>query len=261
MELPLISNTIGVKISLLLAASLFGYVLVLKTGMLTRWGAIYAIGLGLLLYLAGGWIWLLAAFTFLVLSSLWTRWPGRTRKESRTRKAVQVAANGFIPALGAIISLVGYHDTGFAVMAGGFCAVAADTWATEWGKGFGGNPLSLRTFRVTTKGESGAISLMGTLASIAGAASVAIVFYFGINLPTDQCTRLVIAGFAGGIVDSFAGAWLQAFWKDRTGKIHEEKQDAEVDAVLVRGVPWINNDVVNGIAALSGAIVAIFLLN
>ncbi|MBD3167549.1 DUF92 domain-containing protein, partial [bacterium] len=198
---------------------------------------------------------------FFVLAGIWTRWPGGARDEKRRRNARQVLANGGVAGLGAMLALLGFQESGTMVMAGTFAAAAADTWATEWGRAFGGAPLSLRTGKRTEPGVSGAVSLTGTVASLLGAASVATALWSVQLLTIFPVILITAAGFIGAAADSIAGARLQAVWQMPDGGTTEHGSKAGDDAVMVRGVRWIDNDVVNGIATATGAISAVLLIN
>lgn len=245
---------------LIAAAGAFGLFSIVWLGLFTVARAFAAGVLAVLLYAAWELPGLYPALAFLFLGSLWTLWPGGARGKKRRRVAVQVLANGSVAGLAALGQLLLPHPAWVFVMTGSFAAVAADTWSTEWGRAFGGRPLCLRRLKRVDPGESGAVSAAGFLASLAGAGSVALAAIVGDLVPVRSIPLILLAGFAGSLVDSLAGAWLQARWRDREGKITEERRDAGLPRPL-RGVRWIDNNTVNLIAAITGALVAFAFRN
>lgn len=51
-------------------------------------------------------------------------------------------------------------------------AATSDTWATEIGRRYGGKPFQLRQISKDEIGRSGAMTFIGTLASLAGSSSL-----------------------------------------------------------------------------------------
>ncbi len=234
----------------------FGSLLALGK-LLTIPGALLASLMAVCLWIAGGFGWIIPALVFLMLSSLWTRWPGGSKRIRRNSR--QVLANGLVAIAGSIIAIIGYKETGVIIMTGAFAAAAADTWSTEWGKTFGGKPVSLRSFKKVEPGVSGAVSKVGTIASVFGSGSVVIAGYFAEIIDRVYLVPLIIAGVLGGVGDSLAGAFAQAIWRDRQGRLTEEKT-GKSEYKLERGISWIDNNIVNLIATIIGALSALFLV-
>jgi uncharacterized protein (TIGR00297 family) len=148
--------------------------------------------------------------------------------------------------------------------AGAMAAVNADTWATELGV------LSTRTPRLITSGRriergiSGGITVMGTMASLAGALLIALLT--GLFNPLSELikTLLVIgaAGLAGSLFDSLLGATLQAVYfcpRCAVETEHYPIHHCGHHTTLSRGQKWMNNDGVNLVCSMFGAVVAIGL--
>jgi uncharacterized protein (TIGR00297 family) len=247
--------------------NLFFAFLVLAAGILLfmalRWltivGALAAASMAILLVAAWGYAALAPALTFLVFSSLWTRWPGGVKGRARRRNLFQVLANGLPAALFAIVEIVHHDSLWVLMMSASFAAAAADTWSTEWGRPLGGYPVSLRPLRIASPGDSGAISAVGTLASMVGAASIALSAKAAGFLDNCDTWTVLYAGLIGGIADSLAGAWIQGQWISASGKHTEDRRDAGSNGQLVRGIAWVDNNVVNLIATGTGALVALLM--
>lgn len=144
-----------------------------------------------------------------------------SRKHS-TRNERQVLANGGVAAVAALLG----SWPGFA---GALAAANADTWATEIGGRSSTDPRLITTWQRVPAGTDGGMTLVGTLGGVAGAALIAGVSYVVGN---PAFTMLTTAGVFGMLLDSLLGASLQ-------GKVR-----------------WIDNDAVNLVATLAGAVCA-----
>jgi uncharacterized protein (TIGR00297 family) len=170
----------------------------------------------------------------------------------------QVVANGGAAALAAASFMIFDTDLPLYAMIGAFAAASADTWSTEWGRSFGGRPYSLRELAYVSPGDSGAISAVGTVASIAGAASVVLAASMTNLVEWSLVLPLIAAGFLGGVADSIFGAWLQGVWQGESGEKIEH--EAGHGGPMLRGVRWMDNDGVNMLATLCGAGLAVVMI-
>ncbi|GAC1443707.1 MAG: DUF92 domain-containing protein [Vulcanimicrobiaceae bacterium] len=189
------------------------------------------------------------------------------------RDGAQVLANGGVAAVCALVAL--WVDARFAIaFAGAFAAATADTWGTEIGTLARGRPRSILGFRPIATGLSGGVTVVGTLAEIAGAsliAGVAIAVRVGTATGTrgaPATTNLVrdalaiaLGGVAGALVDSVLGASVQSLrWCPQCKRPTEREPHAcGANTAPVRGLPWFGNDAVNFAATLVGAGVALAL--
>jgi uncharacterized protein (TIGR00297 family) len=249
-----------------LAAALFGLIVAVAGFMarfLTRSGAMATYLLALIIYDVGGWQWAVPIVAFFVLSSLLSKY-GRSRKKafdqvfekSSTRDWGQVVANGGVAGLVAILSgLYPLYDF-YPIYLGALAAVTADTWGTEIGVLTKGRTISVRSLKPVEPGTSGGISEYGTVGGAIGAAVVALSGYpWYSELRTTLI--VIVGGVAGSLVDSLLGATVQAQYKcEVCGKTMERTMHCEHTTKLYRGMRWIGNDVVNGVCALVGAVVA-----
>jgi uncharacterized protein (TIGR00297 family) len=220
---------------------------------------------------AAGWDWAALLILYFVSSTLLSR-VGRERKRQRTsgviekpgpRDSTQVMANGVVFLLAASFAAFGVLrlDLAMAAGAGALAASAADTWATEVGTLVARTPRSILDGRPLAVGESGGVTLAGSLASIAGAAFIAVVAV-GAGWPPDGAVAIVAGGVAGSAGDSILGRTLQERrWCDACGKATEMSLH-QCGAVTRRvgGVGVIGNDAVNFLATAIGAIVAVSLV-
>lgn len=224
---------------------------------LTWSGALAAWGVGAVVFGAGAWVGADALLTFFGTStalSRWRRWDKERLgyEKGGRRDAGQVLANGGAAAACLLLPLLP-HGLGPAhahlLFLASLAAANADTWATEIGSAVGGQPFDLRTGRPAAPGTSGAVSLAGTLAALAGAGLL------GLFAGTWAGWGLVTAsGLGGAVLDSVLGATVQARWRDplRPGHLTERPQPGPPTV----GWHGINNDVVNALCTVGAASLA-----
>ena len=174
------------------------------------------------------------------------------------RDAGQVLANGGVAALCAgLLPLVSpeIRPVLWAAFLGSLSEACADTWATEVGTLAARPPRLIINFRPAPKGASGAVSLPGSLALLAGAALIACIgFWQG---GAGAFGAALIGGVLGAFLDSLLGATVQAQYECAIcGKITERREHHGLPTDLIRGYAFMNNDVVNALGTLAGAILA-----
>ncbi len=230
---------------------------------LSRSGLIAAAIVGALVWIFAGWHGLLVLLAFFIPSIAISR-VGKARKRELVdigkqgpRDAMQVLANGGVATLAAVLS----HWLGtpmLAAFAGAFAAASADTWATEIGTLAKGAPRSILTLKRLPPGISGGITWEGSLAQIAGAAIVAFV---ALLLRVAPFWPILVGGVAGSLVDSLLGATLQSlrYCPQCQRDCETNPHVCGTSTVMRRGVGWIENDVVNFGATITGAIIGAVL--
>ncbi len=256
---------------------LFGSVaafLSFKARALNHSGALVAGILGTLVFGFGGLPATLVLLTFFIsssgLSSLFKRRKAimdeKHAKGSR-RDAGQVLANGGVS--GVLIVLAGLYpqaDWLWWAFCASLAAANADTWATEVGVLSPVKPRLITTWKRVEMGTSGGITPVGTLASLFGALLVATVGFMFRGGSIFILIGITLAGFAGSLVDSFLGATIQAVYYCPTCQKETERHPTHIcgtETRLIRGLPWLNNDWVNGFCTLTPVLVIWFfsLLN
>jgi uncharacterized protein (TIGR00297 family) len=234
---PLVIAAIG--------APLVGF-LAWRVRALTLSGAVAAACVGFCHLAFGGWLAAGALLVFFGTSTALSKLGKRKKdklgfEKTSQRDAWQVLANGGIAAL---CALLGYQEA----MLGALAAANADTWATELGSLFGGRPRRITSFALAEPGESGAISLVGTVAALVGAGVVG-------GFAGATWLAVTLAGFLGALTDSVLGATVQAQWRDEKTECWSEIPHGKP----ARGVNWIRNDAVNILATVFGAVTAALL--
>jgi uncharacterized protein (TIGR00297 family) len=247
---------------------------------LTLGGFAGAVLVGTLTFGLGGWIWGLLLITFFISSSLLSHFrradkasvADKFSKGSR-RDLGQVLANGGVGAALAVAFAQSPEPLLFAAFLGVMATVNADTWATEVGVLSRVPPRLITSNREVPPGTSGGVTGLGTWAAVAGALLIGTVATAltqaaslwngsGWNLRAVSFPLLATAGgLAGAFFDSLLGATVQGiYFCDSCDKETERTVHRCGTATrLVRGWPWLNNDVVNLLASLVGGLAAAFL--
>ena len=243
-----------------------------KAGALTRSGAWAAALTGGLIFSLGGLPWAVLLLTFFISSSVLSRAFAR-RKETLSEKFSkgsrrdygQVLANGGLGALLAI-GLVLMPELGWqwVAFAGAMAAVNADTWATELGVLSPSWPRLITNGKVVERGTSGGVTLTGYLAALGGAVLIGLAA----ALFTPGATwwgfvgLIALAGLAGSTLDSLLGATVQAIYYCPNCQKETESHPVHqcgTKTAHVRGWRWLNNDMVNLLCSLMGALVAVIV--
>ncbi|MFM8368892.1 MAG: DUF92 domain-containing protein [Chloroflexota bacterium] len=242
-----------------------------KARSLNKSGAVAAAFTGTIIFGVGGWQWAILLLTFFITSSALSRaFKNRKAKleekfsKGHERDAGQVFGNGGIATLFAALHFFYPNEVWvWAAFAASLAAVNADTWATELGV-LNPNPPRMITnlTKVVEKGTSGGISLVGTLASLAGSALIA----FLASLLTGNWSLFLIvsiAGLAGSLFDSFLGGTVQAMYfcpKDQKETEKHPLHTCGTETVHLRGWTWLDNDIVNFSCGAFGVVVSLLLL-
>jgi uncharacterized protein (TIGR00297 family) len=231
-----------------------------RAGALTRDGALAAALVGTAILFGLGWPGGAMLAAFFVTSTLVGRIAmaqGRAADPAAERRnGRQVLANGAVAAIGALIERR-IPVLGLWVVCGTLAAAAADTWATSIGAFSRTDPRHLLGGGRVPKGTSGAVSLLGTLAAVAGAATVAVSGALaGGGMPL--LAAGIPIGFGGMLLDSLLGASLQGRFECAHCAVTTERRlhGCGTPAVWVGGLRWLDNDGVNGLSTGLAALAA-----
>jgi uncharacterized protein (TIGR00297 family) len=252
----------------------------IKVKFLNNSGATATFLLGSTIFGIGGLTWTVPLLTFYLLSSVLSKL-GKKRKakfdlvfeKGSQRDAGQVYANGGIAWILMIIFSLTNDPAVFFAYLGTLAAVQADTWATEIGTMWP-NPKAwlITTFREVPVGTSGGVSVPGTSGAFLGSLFIcasSVLMNVGWVVSFGILQSLLLIGFSGllaSLVDSFFGATVQAQYFDPIReKVTERTHSVAPDGVLVenrllKGVPFVNNDLVNTFCAISGSALAYFVI-
>ena len=264
-----ISFTIGVGLALLIAALSYRF------RFLSTSGSVATFLLGVVVFGIGKWEFSLPLLLFFILSSLiskfgkkWKKKFADTFQKGGPRDLGQVFANGGVA--GIIVLLWNYfpNDLWYFIFVGSVAAATAYTWRTEIGVFSRTKPRNILNFKRVAPGTSGGVTMLGFIGGLAGSL---IIVFLG-SLATQRYEQfsitliflIVAAGLFGSVVDSIVGATIQAQYKcPHCDKITEKKTHCQnYDSDLISGLKFIDNDIVNAICALSGAlfVLVVFVL-
>lgn len=237
-------------------------------------GAISALILGTMIFGFGGYKAAITIMIFFVFSSILSRISKKKKshihlqfEKSGQRDYKQVLANGGIPLLILIINFLNPVENYIFLYLTAIAASNADTWATEIGIFSRKDPRLITTFERVPRGVSGAQSLLGSTAAMAGSGVIAIsgmLYYYSYNDHQFFMTGLLIcllAGYLGSVIDSYLGATIQVQYFCRNcAAITEKKNHCNQLAEYKKGFIHFNNDAVNFVSAgLSTVIVWILI--
>lgn len=263
--------------------------LILRKKYLTFPGGVAIGGLiGLIMFIISPVLWIGLVFFFLS-SSLISKWKFDQKKnvaddfsKGSRRDAFQVLSNSIPSVFFGIIYLItnfllvttepGDFQT-FLLSPWLFAAFASlathtsDTWMTEVGITSTKQPRSIINLRIKVhKGTSGGITIIGTIAGLAGSLAISLIFAGGMLIISHSssihiimnCIILMFAGFSGALIDSLEGALIQGIYycnncqKETEKKIHKCGQKTQ----FLKGYTCISNDLVNLSSAFIGGWIA-----
>ncbi|OIK16557.1 hypothetical protein BIV60_03530 [Bacillus sp. MUM 116] len=232
---------------------------------LSKSGAVAAIIVGAAVMLGFSVKGLFLLGAFFVSSSLWSEYKSSVKKrieeklaKGATRDWQQVAANGGAAAFFSIMNFFQPDVSWLVAFSVSLASANSDTWASEVGSLSKKNPLYIRTFKPVEKGTSGAISILGTIASIAGALLIAVFSFLLFHLHIFLAFVIFLFGFFGNVIDTLFGAFYQQLYKcGQCGIETERRFHCQKETKRIKGYNYIDNDMVN---FLSGFIAALFAM-
>ena len=180
-------------------------------------GSLAAFFLGFFVYISLGFSGFLVLLSLHILGALVTR-IGYSKKQSfgiaqKKRGFENVCANGFLPAAAAVAAgmVTGYSELFTVAFVSAIAAATSDTVSSELGELSKARPRLITTFEPVDTGSDGAISLVGTIAGLVGAAIIATVGILTTTLVLSPLLFLIatVSGFFGTVVDSLLGATLE----------------------------------------------------
>jgi uncharacterized protein (TIGR00297 family) len=263
------ADTIGIvwaAIIIGLSMSAAVSLLAVRLGALTVDGAVASTAVGTAVFIAGGLRSSFVLLLFFATSSALSRGTSAAKYErmgvaakSGRRDAVQVLANGGVPTAFAVIALIHASFPWQLPFAGAIAAATADTWATEIGARSNSLPINIATWQRVSVGTSGGVTVLGMVASGAGAALIAIASAAAFDLDFSSSMAVALGGVSGSLIDSILGATVQEMrYCPRCRTLTEQATHTLCGSTTrhTRGWQRFNNDTVNAIASACGSIAA-----
>jgi len=96
-------------------------------------------------------------------------------------------------------------------------------------------------------GMSGGVTFLGMMGALISSAVISFCWYVSFKGMRISAAILVcLMGFAGAVVDSYLGAFVQAHYIDPdTGMLTESDEKNGQKLELAQGIRWVDNDMVN----------------
>lgn len=241
-----------------------------RRGSLSKSGWLGAILTGTATFGFGGWAHGVTLVAFFVSSTLLSRWHKRHKQQlehaifekGSQRDIWQALANGGLGSVICLLMPLFPHSIDIlnALYIGAMATVAADTWATELGTLSRQPPILITTLKEVPRGTSGAISRIGTSATLAGAFVMGMVFSLSVSVFSPILVlAATIGGLVGSLSDSLMGATIQRLFATPNGPSERRYAPDGSEHQHIRGWMWLNNDIVNFVSSLIGASVALLI--
>jgi uncharacterized protein (TIGR00297 family) len=235
-------------------------------------GFLASAAVGFAVVYGGGFGWFFVVAVFFILGVAFTlykygykRQIGGAQGKGGARNWPHILANGGLASILAILNLFYPGGVLAAMFLGAVSASAADTAATELGLLSHGKPrLITNPSKTVPPGTSGGVSLLGFVgAAFASMVMGAIALVLGIlHDPYAVIPVCLVGGVVGAVADSLVGAAVQ-----RKGycivclKPTEALKHCGERTKIIRGSPYVENNVVNVISTVVGALVALAILS
>jgi uncharacterized protein (TIGR00297 family) len=178
--------------------------------MLDSLGLALAISMGIIIFVLGevyGFNLLVLLLFFLILSVFATKYGIYSKKNmdiyENERGWKNVLSNGLIPAVTIILYYLTNNFVFIYMYIASVASVTSDKFASELG--VFDTPIFLWGFKKVKPGTSGAISLLGSFASLSGAFLIGLAAIYLLNITLTQAFLIGIIGYLGGFADSLFG--------------------------------------------------------
>jgi uncharacterized protein (TIGR00297 family) len=262
----LISALAELGIVLLLA------VVAILSHAIDRGGFLASVAVGYAVIFGGGWQWFLivAAFFVLGVGFTWYKYEhkkklGAAQEKGGARNWPNILANGGAAAAFALLELLRGGEVFPLLFLGAISAAASDTVATELGLLSRSPPrLITRIGRKVEPGTSGGVTALGFAGVLLASAVIGVLAFLLRVLaapPLVVISAVVFGGVVGSVVDSLIGATFQRRGKCVVCGVNTESlQHCGQPTKVLAGVAFVDNNVVNFLATMSGAFAALLAL-
>ncbi|WP_456416913.1 TIGR00297 family protein [Methanocaldococcus sp.] len=235
--IKIIDDEIMLKLIVSIIVIIILALLIKKSKCLDDKGIICSSLMGFILLYFCGFEYLILLLSFFILGVIVSK-IGKEKKKNKniyesSRSLKNVLANGLIPLIFAILTVLGFKWALFGYVSS-IAAATSDTFSSELGVLSNENPRLITTFEVVEKGTDGAITIFGLVAGLLGAFIIGVIGYLCFkNSNIIICS--VIGGISGNLADSIVGALFER-----------------------RGI--LNNEHVNLIATIVGGIIGVLVV-
>ncbi len=234
---------------------------------ITPMGLILAWCFSVVICFCGGWLSFCALAATLVFTLIAGKISGKKREKAEKklhakhgrRDSVQIICNVAMSAFMALLYALTKQEAFLCATGAALAASLADSMASELGILSKSDPRDACTFKKVQPGMSGGVSALGFAMSAIGAAIIAAVC-LGHGKGLLFSIVIFVSGFAAAYIDSLLGAAVQAKYRcPICGALTEKKKHCGEAGVMEKGCRLIDNDAVNFLNNLSGAVIALVL--
>lgn len=215
----------------------------------------------------GGWVNFCALAATLIFTLIAGKISGKTREKAEKklhakhgkRDSVQIICNVAMSALMAALFAFTDNDAFLCASAAALSASLADSMASELGILSRGRTFDVLSGKNVEPGMSGGVSVFGFAMSAVGAAIIAAIS-LGQGRGVLFAFVILLSGFLAAYLDSLLGASVQAKYRCAVcGALTEKKVHCGESGSLEKGVKFIDNDMVNLLNNIYGAVIALLL--
>ena len=253
----LIREPLFTKFSLAFAISGLVVWVALLNRMLSYAGGISAMVLGVIMFYYDGPVAALAVIFFFLTSAILEHYHN-IPKEEKVKSFVQVMENA-IPFI--MFGLMYYGTNSEVALVCLYTAIAgacSDTWGSGIGYYSKEKVLNVLTFKPIKKGESGGITMLGTLGEFLGALAIALMsLLLGGKNMVARALIILVFGFFTAYLDSIFGILLQVkYYNKKTGDLKETKPKDMTGYEKISGYGFIDNSMVNFLTIMISSLLA-----
>lgn len=268
------------QLVLIIEATVVMFILMLisiKSGFVDPGGLISSFIVGYLIYIIGDKLFFVPLLIFYVVAGLMTklryeekRLKGAAEEKFGARGWKNVLANGGVATV--IVCIAAYTNNVqrpefLVAYLGAISTAYADTLATEIGLLYPREPRLITNMKPVPAGTPGGVSPYGTAAQLISAFTIvpAVTLFLPIGdklmVFFNLLAVVLISSFLGSTFDSIMGATMQAIYKCKScGKTTEKRIHCNTEAQLLKGIKYVDNNVVNLMATTIGAMIAYALV-
>ncbi|MCA0986039.1 DUF92 domain-containing protein [Guptibacillus algicola] len=237
-------------------------VLGLRMDALNKMGALASVIVGTAVAFGFGWRGLVLLGVFFVTSTGWSKYKCERKNtinqivvKGAARDEAQVFANGGAAAFAGLMMGIFPSTWWLAFFISALATSIADTWASEIGVLSKKPPFHILNLKLVPRGTSGAVSILGFLASIVAASLLSGVGFLLFGFSSSLFLAATFAGILGCLLDTIIGATIQEeFYCERCEIKTEHHYHCGHKTIQTRGVRGINNDAVNIISSVCGGL-------
>ncbi|OLS28093.1 MAG: hypothetical protein HeimC3_00530 [Candidatus Heimdallarchaeota archaeon LC_3] len=279
METPLITYSVNISLTVFVIGTIFALsfgIIGYKVKFLSFDGALAGFFMGMIIMGMGGYTLGIGLLIFFLIGSLVTKINKKPQigdifeKGSVKRDSSQaIAKAGFATFMAPLLVFFDYHPLILMMFIASLGTSLTDTVATEVGIYTQSQPRHvLRPWKIVQPGESGGVSLKGTLAGSVTAILFSVILFLGLaidpsipmQLPEIALILIPIASIVGMFVDSILGITIQeqrkcSVCKRKVEILNHCNQETE----KFFGLSFIKNDTVNFLAVSIGGLSMILL--